>query len=421
DLRASNLAHLLAISGLHMGLLTGFVFGLLRLILVPLALWFPVKKWAAVAALLAGLGYLTLSGATVATQRAFIMTAVVFLAIILDRPALTLRSVALAATLILIVRPESLVEAGFQMSFAATTALVSVFEGLRSSGLWRKITKNRWRITKGFLALTTTTLVAGTATAPFSAIHFNQISNYGFAANLLAVPAMSLAIMPAAVIAAVATPLGLQAIPLSIMGAAIEWVLVVAKYFADRPGGVTYIIAPTVSVLPLFAIGGLALCILVGRSRIFALVLLGTASLIWAQTERPQVLVTGDGGFFGVSTPNGRALSKSKGHGFAARTWLENDGSGLDQARAAVLTTVPYDGWVVQRVLDEDQNAASKYCSEKTILIAPKASQLDGECIKLTKQTLREFGATAIKFDSGKVAIVPTLPQSKNRLWGRAQ
>ena len=134
DLRATNLVHLLAISGLHMGLLTGFVFAVVRmgLALIPaFALRFATKKIAAVVALVIGAGYLALSGGNVATERAYIMVAVMLIAVLLDRRALTLRAVAMAATLVLILQPEALVGQGFQMSFAATTALVLVFGGMR--------------------------------------------------------------------------------------------------------------------------------------------------------------------------------------------------------------------------------------------------------------------------------------------------
>lgn len=136
-LRNSNLAHLLAISGFHMGLLTGFVFASLRLglALVPfLALRLPVKKLAAVAAFAAAIAYLGISGANVATQRAFVMAAVMLVAVLLDRRTITMRVVAVAAVIVLAFRPESLIEAGFQMSFSATTALVAVFGVLRDRG-----------------------------------------------------------------------------------------------------------------------------------------------------------------------------------------------------------------------------------------------------------------------------------------------
>ena len=130
DLRASNTAHLLAISGLHMGLLSGFVFAGLRLLfaLIPMiALYWPARKMAAVGALMAASVYLALSGGNVATERAFIMVAVALCAILLNRRALSLRAVAIAALIVLTLRPEALMGPGFQMSFAATTALVAVF------------------------------------------------------------------------------------------------------------------------------------------------------------------------------------------------------------------------------------------------------------------------------------------------------
>src|SRR5690606_12649297 len=134
DMRASGLVHLLSISGLHMGLLAGVVFFLVRggLALVePLALRWPVKKIAAVAVVLATLGYLLLSGADVPTQRAFLMTGLVLLAVLLDRSALSMRLVAWAAAAILLLTPESLISASFQMSFAAVVAMIAGYEAVR--------------------------------------------------------------------------------------------------------------------------------------------------------------------------------------------------------------------------------------------------------------------------------------------------
>ncbi|MBL4758173.1 MAG: ComEC/Rec2 family competence protein, partial [Rhizobiales bacterium] len=130
-LRASGLAHVLAISGLHMTLVTGALFAGLRALLafIPgIALRYPIKKIAAFAALFAGAFYLALSGANVATQRAFIMVGIMLVAILLERPAISLRNVALAALFVILWRPESVVTASFQMSFAAVTALIAAYE-----------------------------------------------------------------------------------------------------------------------------------------------------------------------------------------------------------------------------------------------------------------------------------------------------
>ena len=158
-MRDANIAHLLAISGLHMGLLTGFVFAAVRtgLALVPtLALRYPIRKWAAGVALIVGAFYLALSGVNVATERAFTQVAVMFAAVLMDRRAVTLRSVAIAALIVLLRRPETLMSPGFQMSFAATTALVGVFAGVRDA---------RWLVSvprpvKAFLALVMSSVVA---------------------------------------------------------------------------------------------------------------------------------------------------------------------------------------------------------------------------------------------------------------------
>lgn len=136
-MRDSGLAHILSISGLHMVIMAGTVFWLVRalLALVPrLALRYPIKKWAAASALAAASFYLALSGAAVPTVRSWIMMSIVLIAVMLDRPALTMRNVALAALAILIIAPESLFDPSFEMSFAAVIALVALYERLAQRG-----------------------------------------------------------------------------------------------------------------------------------------------------------------------------------------------------------------------------------------------------------------------------------------------
>ena len=131
SLQISGLAHILSISGLHMSLAAGGVFWIVRafLALFPtIAQRWPIKKWAAGAALVFGFAYMLLAGSGAATQRSYIMLAVVFLAIIVDRPAISLRNLALAALLILILQPESAIQASFQMSFMAVMGLAAFFE-----------------------------------------------------------------------------------------------------------------------------------------------------------------------------------------------------------------------------------------------------------------------------------------------------
>lgn len=332
DLRAANLAHLLAISGLHMGLLTGFVFAVLRLALVlppGLALNRPVKAWAAVGALIAGAVYLALSGGNVATQRAFVMVTVVLGAVLVGRRALTLRAVAVAALIVLLLRPESVVEPGFQMSFAATLALVVVFRVLRDRmrGVARPL--------RPVLALVVSSAVAGAATAPFAAAHFNQLSQYGLVANLLTVPLMGAVIVPAAVLALILAPLGLDWIGFALMGPPIDWILAVAQRIAALDGAVRPVVAPQPAVLPLLTGGALWLALWQGRGRLAGLAPMVAALALWSQAERPSLLISESGGLVGLMTPEGRSLSRERGEGFVAARWLENDGDPADQLQAA--------------------------------------------------------------------------------------
>ncbi|MEM6479389.1 MAG: ComEC/Rec2 family competence protein, partial [Pseudomonadota bacterium] len=297
DLRGANLAHLLAISGLHMGLLTGFVFGAVRffLALIPhVALTWPTRRIAALAGLCAGAAYLALSGGSVATERAFIMVAVVFGAVLLGRRALTLRAVALAALIVLVLHPEALMGPGFQMSFAATTALVVAFRWLTQHDMF-----GAPRMIRPALAVLVSSAVAGAATAPFAAAHFNVVSHYGLLANLLSVPVMGALVMPAAVIAALAAPLGLEAAPLWVMEQGLRWILFVAQWVSSLEGAVGRLPSPPPAALPLFALGGLMLILWRGAARYGGGLALACAVFLWGTAERPDLLISPTGGLMG--------------------------------------------------------------------------------------------------------------------------
>jgi competence protein ComEC len=411
-LRATNLAHLLAISGLHMGLLTGFVFALLRygLALVPaLALRLPVKKIAAAVALGAGLGYLVLSGANVATQRAFVMTAVVLVAVMIDRPAITLRSVAIAAAIVLIIRPESLVEAGFQMSFAATTALVATFDWLRGQAWWRETQGHSWRFVRPVIGVAATSTIAGIATAPISAFHFNIMSQYGLIANVLAVPAMGLMVMPAAVMAGLGSLVGLAAPALWLMDAGIGYILAIAEFVAGLEGSVRAVPAGPWQSLALIASGGVILVLWIGRGRAAGVLPILVGFAIWSAQDRPDILVTDDGRLFGVMTPEGRALNTARGNGFAAETWLGNDGDsagqeaaagrgGIERSRGRAEIQVAGLGPLVYRGSREPDAADRAECATAAILIAPDWREPpDGPCLFVGRDLLRREGALAIR------------------------
>lgn len=418
-LRDSNLAHLLAISGLHMGLLAGFVFAAIRIAIAaipPLALRVPGHKIAAIAALIAAAGYLLLSGRNVATERAFVMVAVALFAVLWDRRALSLRAVAAAALIVLVARPEALLSPGFQMSFAATTALVAVFTALRDTALPRA---PGW--VKPVLGVVISSAVAGAATAPVGAAHFNAMAHYGLAANLLCVPLMGLVVIPAAVLALLLAPFGLDAVGLWLMGAALDWILGVAHYVASLPGAVGHVPGPGPWVLPLLALGALWLVLWQGRARLFGLLPAALSVWLWAGAERPQVLVADNGNLVGVLTPEGRALSKPKGNGFVAGIWLENDGDGAPQQIAAArwpdgagrARVFRIAGAEIVHLSGKRAVAAFPGCSKDQIVIASVPLDLTGPCTQFDPKRLRATGSLAIT--DGK--LITARQVSGNRLW----
>jgi competence protein ComEC len=320
-MRQSGLAHLLAISGLHIGLAAGAVFVGLRALLAlheRLALFYPIKKWAAAAGMIAAFIYLLLAGATVPTQRAFLMTGLVLTAVMLDRKAISMRMVAIAAAIVLLVQPQAVVGPSFQLSFAAVIALVGVYES------WRPLKRAdgaadvdglaRWgrKIALYLLLITATTVIAGAATAPFAWHHFGRLANYGVIGNLVAIPMMAWLVMPAGVIAMLVMPFGVEAIPLAVMGWGIEAILAIAHWVADLPGSTVSLAASPGWAAALVAFGGLWAALWQGRWRmlgalpvvvgLFAPLTLGQPHLIVSETGR-QVALTGPAGDLWLAHP----------------------------------------------------------------------------------------------------------------------
>ena len=336
-MRDSGLAHLLAISGLHVGLVAGLLFLGLRLAMaaIPaLALTYPIKKWAALGAVAGAFGYLLLTGATIPTQRAFLMAALVFLAVLLDRSAFTMHLVAWAAVAVLAIAPESLLSASFQMSFAAVIALIAAYEYLREGrGAWLA-GQGPLRRGAGYLSgVAATSLIAGLATAPFALYHFNRIAWFGLAANMLAVPLTALWIMPWALVAFCLMPLGLERLALVPMGWGIEAMLAVAHAVASWPGAVSLLPAMPDAGLILVALGGVWLCLWRRPWRLAGVPVILAGLMSVALVRPPHVLVTGDGGLFGVRAPDGALmLSSASRQRFSAGVWQRR----LGEAEAEV-------------------------------------------------------------------------------------
>jgi competence protein ComEC len=324
-MRNSGLAHLISISGLHMGIVAGVLFFVIRFGMALLerpALRWPVKKWAAAATLVGSFGYLLISGNTPPPQRSFLMLALMMIAVMVDRQPISMNLVAWAAAAILLLTPESLLNVSFQMSFAAVIALIAVYEvgAARLAGRGRDRRLPRPLVYLGTIAISS--VVATLATLPFAAYHFNRIALYGVLSNLIAVPLSGFWVMPAAVAAVLLMPLGLERLPLVVMGWGVDVIIAVARWIAALPGAVMLVPAMPAVGFALTVVGGLWLCLWRRRWRFFGLVPIaaGFATLLFVRP--PDILVDNAGKLFAVRAPDGRLALSSRRTGFSADTWL---------------------------------------------------------------------------------------------------
>ncbi|MDP3524330.1 MAG: ComEC/Rec2 family competence protein [Hoeflea sp.] len=335
-LRATGLAHILAISGLHMALAAGTLYILVRKLLAAapsvVEAW-PVKKIAAIGALMAATAYLMISGGSVSTQRAWVMLAIMLVAVLADRPALTMRNVALAAILIILVTPSAVVGPGFQMSFAATAALISAYaviaarkRPVRGAPGWLAGSapgRAATLFTKAVLGLAITSLVAGLATGLFSAHHFHRLAGNGVLANVLAMPLVTFVVMPAGVMALLSMPFGLDEWPLKLMGKGLEGVIWAARYVQGLGGDIV------VGQIPLAATvmagsGFILLVFLRSRLRLAGVALIGLGAVLALPPLRdpgPAILVSEDGGLVALAGPTGLASNAARPGEFLFRQW----------------------------------------------------------------------------------------------------
>jgi competence protein ComEC len=321
-MRDSGLAHLLAVSGLHIGIVMGVGFAvasaLLRLC-PPLLLRMESRKAAAAAALATGGFYLLLTGAPVPLQRAFAMAALVMLGLFLDRTALSLRTVAVAAALVMLLAPEQLLGPSFQMSFAAVLALVAGWEALRRPLERLRQRPAWWRVPLlWLLGLLLTSALAAAATAPFGLHHFGRLQWYGLAANLVAVPLTGLLVMPAGMAAVALMPFGLEGLALALMGAGVEGILAAARAVSSWPGA-----AESAPLLPAWgaAVVGFGLCWLClwrTRWRLLGVPVMALGLASGALAPRADALVSADSRWILLRV--GEAAFAERGRGAAAFT-----------------------------------------------------------------------------------------------------
>ncbi|SFT90884.1 competence protein ComEC [Pseudovibrio denitrificans] len=338
-LRNAGLAHVLAISGMHMGLVTSLVFLAARLVLSlsqSLALKGHIHVYASIAALIAATVYLSLSGASVATQRAYMMAVMILCAGLLGRRAFSLRGLALACLLLLSLRPEEVLSPGFQMSFIAVLALLSAYsfgkDWLRDdreayvlkgkTGILRTLRKP----VKWLFACAMTSLIAGAATAPIAAMHFEQIAPYGVVGNVLAMPLVTFVVMPLGLLALLTIPFGADAFFLQGMEVGLSLVLKAAYWVSALSDGLTNLGVASVSGYLLVILASIILCIMPLRLKWLSVPAFA-AGLIGFVVERPpDVMIADAGKHIGFYGKDGSFRLTSSRMSFAADSLLRAGG-----------------------------------------------------------------------------------------------
>ena len=324
---ASGLAHVYSISGLHLSIVAGGVFFLLRLLLASIpatASRWPVKKIAAVGGILAAAGYLLLAGGlgNVPALRSTIMLALIFGAVLAGRRALTMRNVAIAALAIIVLDPASVFRASFQLSFTAVVALIGIYEMPRSPRTGDRSWGERLWATIWMTALTS--FIAGTATLLFSAYHFQQTAPLGVLGNVLVLPVVSIIIMPFAVLSVLAMPLGVEAPFVSIMGWGVDRMMDGAMLVAQWSEGLTGnpLLTSTALMIGLAALAWFAFVNSWWR-------LLGPAAavplvLLVGLDQRPDILIADTTQAVALRTEAGVGLISGRGGSFATEVWSEH-------------------------------------------------------------------------------------------------
>jgi competence protein ComEC len=433
----SSLAHVLSISGYHMAVVAGVIFFIVRagLALIPgFALRHPIKKWAAAAALAATTFYLLLSGAEVATQRSYFMTAIVLMGVLVDRATLTFRTLAVSALAVLLLAPEAVVHPSFQMSFAATLALIAGYQhGLPwlphktdNSSLAARIAL--WGV-REIAGLIFASLLAGFATTPYAAFHFHRLAPYGVLANLLAMPIVSALVMPAGMLALVAMPFGFDAPLWSLMGTGLDWMIMVATWVGSLPGAVGRVPAFGTGALLIITAGLLMVCLLRTPLRWGGVVLMLFACLLITRTPQPDVLVAADGEAFAVRGADGSyAFKKMARDPFAIREWLAADAD----------ARLPTDPKLEAGFACDDVGCTAKLPDGSRVAVAQSPESFTDDCRRailiialrappprcatevVTRQAWREGGALALYHMGNSWKMVRTRAAGIDRPWAPA-
>jgi len=436
EFNASGLLHVLSISGLHMALVAGGAFWLVRAVLAgfgPLALRLPLKKIAAVVAQVTAAFYEVASGAEVATTRSFIMICIVFAAVLLDRPALTMRNLALAALILLAYHPSSLVSPSFQMSFAATATLIAVYEHKLLPRLATREQSRGLRFASRFaeavLATAIVSILVEIAMLPITLHHFHRIAWFGVVGNVLAMLIVDIFVMPMAVLTLIMLNIGPAGFAIDALGFGVARMLDIARFVAAFPHATSLLPGFSVAAMLCAVFGTMWMCFWKTRIALFGMVFYLDGVALWLIEPQPDLYVSASGRL--VAVRDGGSILRADGvpaDRFALSRWLEADGD-TRQPEAATLSggrrcdalgcTLPL-GRDHLVAIAKTPEAVEEDCRRADILIIPDGvapSSCAFPRLILDGQVIRKAAGMVIYWRNGQPRIVSNAQTCGERAW----
>ena len=431
NIRVAGIAHILAISGMHLSLVAAIFFFFSRFIFAlnsKAALNLNIKKLSAFLAIIGSFFYLLISGSPISAQRAFIMTSLILTAIINDRTGKPMRSVSLAALLILIFTPESLLTPSFQMSFAAVFALISMYELAKpffkhysEYGVFKKLLIY-------FMGIIFSSLVAGLATAPFAIYHFNNFAPYGVITNLVVIPLTSLFVMPSGVITLIMMPFGLEIIGLKPMLLGIDIIIKTANNISSLPQPVGEIRQIPDITLALVTTGGIIFLLLKTKIRYWGITLILAGTLIAQNKQIPNIIIGEGAKLIALKTsPDELSFSSRTHERYARKQWQKryaiNESNTFSQTDTNIIkcdqARCHYKYNNILTSIINHPIALEEDCLHADIII--NMTYIKKTCknakLVINKQQLRKKGASIVEFKDDKFKVYSVSSLSKKRMW----
>jgi competence protein ComEC len=354
----------------------------------------------------------------------------VLIAVMVDRRAVTFRTLAVAAMIVLSIAPEAVVHPSFQMSFAATLGLVALVQigmpRLFASPDNSRTAKVALWGGREIMTLALASLVAGLATTPYAAFHFHRVTPYGVLANLAAMPVVSALVMPAGMLGLLAMPFGFDGVFWWLMGLGIDWMIAVTRWVADLPGAIGRMAAFGIGPLIASSMGIILLCLLRTPLRWSGAGVL-TISVAWAlMVPQPDILISSDGHNVGVRGQDGRLhLMRTGKDAFLIKEWLAADADPRGPADPSLADGVSCDeaGCVAQMgggglvALALKPEALGDDCERAALLVTTQQAPPSCRSPVIAGDRLRGHGAMALWRTRDGFAVAAIRPKALDRPW----